>query len=71
MYRYLIVASKLQYSETPINNISSSSYMKSNFRHNKNKEKKKKVKNQELIVNLRYDDEIPSYYKYVTSKKSQ
>ncbi len=45
--------------------------MKSNFRHNKNKEKKKKVKNQELIVNLRYDDEIPSYYKYVTSKKSQ
>lgn len=71
MYNNIKKASKIQYSDTPINNISSCNYTKSNFHFNKNKEKKKKVKNQELIVNLKYDDEIPSYCKYIASKKSQ
>lgn len=34
--------------------------------------KEKKRKNiQELDVNLRYDDEIPDYLKYVSKKQSQ
>ena len=36
------------------------------------KEKKvKKKPSQELIVNLKYDDEVPAYCKYFAKKKSQ
>jgi hypothetical protein len=36
--------------------------------------REKKVKNkltQEIVVNLKYDDEIPAYCKYFAKKKSQ
>ena len=35
------------------------------------KKEKKKKKGQELIVNLKYDDEIPSYFKYFSKKQSE